>query len=62
VDLPDPVDHAGVEQDPLGEGRLARVDVRRNPNIPRPIQRIRAFGILGLPGHDGKAPRFYNKA
>ena len=33
VDFTDLVAHSGVEEDPLGGGRLARVDVGHDPNV-----------------------------
>ena len=40
--LADLVDHAGVEEDALGERRLAGVDVRGDADVARPLQRKRA--------------------
>jgi len=34
VDLADLVDLLGVEEESLGHGRLARVDVRDDPDVP----------------------------
>ena len=34
VDLPHPVGDPGVVEEPLGEGRLPRVDVRDDPDVP----------------------------
>ena len=39
----DLVDHAGVEQDSLGQRRLAGIDVRGNPDVARPLERISAI-------------------
>ena len=33
LDVVDGMDSLGVEQDPLGEGGLARVDVGRDPDV-----------------------------
>ena len=33
------MDHAGVKQDALGDRRLAGVDMRRDPDVPRSFQR-----------------------
>jgi hypothetical protein len=43
------VDHARVKQNALGDCRFARVDVRGDPDIPRPLERelaIRRIRIL----------------
>ena len=42
VDLADLVGLAGVVQDALGRGRLARVDVRHDPDVPGPGERVLA--------------------
>ena len=42
VDLADLVDLVGVEQDPLGHGRLAGVDMRDDADVPRPGERNRS--------------------
>ena len=53
VHLADLVDHAGVEKNPLGEGRLARVDVRRNPDITGAFEHMLAFWTVRI--HEGVA-------
>jgi hypothetical protein len=48
------VDHAGIKKDALGQRSFAGVDVRGNPDIPRPFEwelavrriRIRRFGFI----------------
>ena len=45
VDVPHAVDRAGVVEDPLGGGRLARVDVGDDPDVAVELE-------LFLPGHD----------
>jgi hypothetical protein len=50
VHLADLVDHAGVEQDALGQGRLAGVNVRTNPDIPGAFQGVSTVGRIGI-GH-----------
>ncbi len=40
--LADPMDHAGVEQNALGERRLAGIDVRGDADVARALQRERA--------------------
>ena len=57
VDLAHLVDGAGVEEDALGRGRLAGVDVRGDADVARPLERERAVrrvlrGDLGLVGDD----------
>ena len=47
----DPVDHAGVKQDALGQRGLARVDVRGNPDVAGALQRILALGMVRIYGH-----------
>jgi hypothetical protein len=39
VHLTDPMDHSGVEKNPLGQGGLPGINVRRNPNVPCPLKR-----------------------
>jgi hypothetical protein len=52
VHLADLVDHAGVEQDPLREGRLARVDVRGDPDIPGALEHILAVWTVRIHGRE----------
>ena len=40
VHLPDPVGHAGVVQDPLGRGGLARVDMRGDADVANLVERL----------------------
>ncbi len=47
MDLADLVDLLRVEEDPLGHGRLARVDMRDDPDVPR--LRERNLSCHGLP-------------
>ena len=44
VDLADLVRDAGVEQDALGRGGLARVDVRHDPDVADLVQGVRGHG------------------
>ena len=57
VDLTDLVVAAGVEEDPLGRGGLARVDVGHDPDVPGPAQRTLSDG--GFLGHDHSLWSFY---
>jgi hypothetical protein len=41
--LPGLMDFAGIKEDALGQCRLPRVDVRGNPDVPRPFDRNIAF-------------------
>src|SRR2546430_205806 len=49
VDLADLVDLLGVEEDPLGHGRLPRIDVGDDPDVPHALERVLALD-LALPG------------
>ena len=54
VDLTHLVGLAGVEEDPLGGRRLARVDVGHDPDIPGPAQRVLAkMSKRVVVGHEG---------
>jgi hypothetical protein len=44
VDLTDLVGDAGVEQDALGRGGLARVDMRHDPDVADLLQGVRGHG------------------
>jgi hypothetical protein len=48
----DLVNHPGVEQNPLSQSRLARINVRANADIPRAIQRILAIRTVGIGRHE----------
>jgi hypothetical protein len=48
VHLTHPVDHAGVKQHALGDGRLAGIDVRSDPNVPRSFERELRLGEFGF--------------
>ncbi len=48
MDLPDLVNHARIKEDPLGEGGLAGIDVRRNSNVARPLEREGSIGRIML--------------
>src|SRR5688572_1830200 len=51
MDLADLVDLLRVEEDPLGHGRLAGVDMRDDPDVPRSRERnLSCHGVLTLPG------------
>jgi hypothetical protein len=50
VDLTDFVDHAGVKQNPLREGRLARIDVRSDPDIPGALEHMLAVWTIRIHG------------
>ena len=50
VDLADLVDLLGVEEDPLGHGGLARVDVRDDPDVAVALERVLARDDLALLG------------
>ena len=39
VHFPDLVDHAGVKENALGNRCFTGVDMRRDPDVPRPFQR-----------------------
>ena len=39
------MDHARVEQDPLGQRGLPRINMRSNPDIPSPLERILPRGV-----------------
>ena len=56
VDLADLVRLAGVVQDALGRGRLARVDVGHDPDVPGPHERVLADD-QGLPRPGWSASR-----
>ena len=48
MDLPDLMNHARIEQNPLGKGGLAGIDVCRNSNVARPLEREGSIGrIIG---------------
>ena len=47
----DPMDHPCIEEDALRQRRLACINVRRNPNIPRALQRIGALRMIGVVRH-----------
>src|SRR5256885_8780636 len=49
VDLADLVDLLGVEEDPLGHGGLARVDVGDDADVPVALERILARDLKCLP-------------
>ena len=53
VHFPDLVDHPRVEEDALGERGLPGVDVRRNPDVPRPLKRIRSIRTVVVGRHGG---------
>jgi hypothetical protein len=46
--LVDPVDAVGVEEDPLGEGGLARVDVGADPDVPNLLEIADHGGCVSL--------------
>ena len=46
--LTDLVDHARVKENALGQRRLARVDVRGNSNVARPLERKGSVGRIGI--------------
>ena len=46
--LADLVDQPGVKQDALGRGGLAGVDVRGDPDVARPLQRVLPVGRVQL--------------
>jgi hypothetical protein len=48
VHFTDFVDHPRVEKDPLGECRLARVDVRGDPDISGALKHIRAVWTVRI--------------
>ena len=51
MDLADLVDLLRIEEDPLGDGRLARVDVRDDPDVPRLRKRnLSCHGCPYAPG------------
>ena len=50
MNLADLVDHACVEQDAFGERGLARVDMRGNSNVARPLERECTIGRIGIGG------------
>ena len=47
----DLVDHAGVKKNALGQRRLAGVDVRGNPDVPRPLERELAVRRIRIRRH-----------
>ena len=49
VHLADLVDLLGVEEDPLGHGRLARVDVRDDPDVAGALERDPSLALTGPP-------------
>src|SRR5664280_2297183 len=53
VDLADLVRDAGVEQDALGRGGLARVDVRHDPDVADLVQGVRGHGGFFLVSNQG---------
>ena len=51
MDLAELVDLLRVEEDPLGDGRLAGVDMRDDPDVPRSCERnLTCHGVLTFPG------------
>ena len=50
VHLTDFMDHARVEQDALREGRLARVNMRRNPDITGALKHVLTIWTVGVHG------------
>ena len=51
MNFTDPVNHAGVEQDTLGQRGLSGIDVRGNPNVARALQHILPVGAVQILGH-----------
>jgi hypothetical protein len=49
VDLTDLVRNSGVEEDPLGGGRLPGIDVRHDANVPCSIERCLREALLTCP-------------
>jgi hypothetical protein len=43
MDFPDLMDHAGVKEDSLCQSRLSGINVRTDPDVPRPLKRIRSI-------------------
>ena len=52
--LPDPVNHPGIEENPLGKRRLPGVNMCRNPDIPRPLKRVRSIRAVRASRHSRK--------
>ncbi len=48
VHLTDLVNHARIKQDALGQRRLAGIDVRRDPDVPGPLERELAIGRIRI--------------
>jgi len=40
VDFPDLMNHAGVKEDSFSQSRLSGINVRTNPDVPGPLERI----------------------
>ena len=50
MDLPDLVNHARVEENALGKSGLAGIDMCRNSNVARPLEREGSIGRIGIVG------------
>ena len=48
VHFADLVDHAGVKQNAFGQRRFACIDVRGDPDVPRPLEREFAIGRVWI--------------
>src|SRR5690606_25708569 len=61
VHLTDFVDHARVKKDPLREGRLARVNVRGDPDIPGALEHVLTVWTVRIHGvsPQGRGSDFY---
>jgi hypothetical protein len=51
VNFTNAVNHASVKKNTLSKRRLPRINVRSDPNIPRPFQRVWTVWIIRILGH-----------
>ena len=51
MDLADFVDHPGIKENSLGQGGFARINVRSNSDVSRPLKRILPIWRVRIGNH-----------
>jgi hypothetical protein len=60
VNFTNAVNHTRVKKNTLSKRSLPRINVRSDPNIPRPLQRVWTVWIIRILGHGVEAGYLYS--